>query len=57
LGKQFDRRNFRKKMLALGVIRQLDERRKIGPHRSPFLYVFDLENSNKVLEAGAGVAF
>jgi len=56
LGKQFDRRNFRKKMLALGVIRQLDERRKIGPHRSPFLYVFDLENSNKVLEAGAGVA-
>ena len=57
LGKQFDRRNFRKKMLALGVIRQLDERRKIGPHRSPFLYDFNLENSSKVPEGGAGDTF
>ena len=56
LGKQFDRRNFRKKMLALGIIRQLDERRKIGPHRSPFLYDFNLDNSQKILEAGAGAA-
>jgi 8-oxo-dGTP diphosphatase len=47
LGKQLDRRNFRKKMLALGVIRQLGERRKIGPHRSPFLYDFNLGNASK----------
>lgn len=46
LGKQFDRRNFRKKMMAMGVIRQLDERRKIGPHRSPNLYDFNLDDAN-----------
>ncbi|GAC1375885.1 MAG: NUDIX domain-containing protein [Hymenobacter sp.] len=57
LSKTFDRRNFRKKLLTLGIIRQLAERRKIGPHRSPFLYDFNLENSNKVLEADTGVAF
>ncbi|SFQ64772.1 NUDIX hydrolase [Hymenobacter arizonensis] len=56
LGKPFDRRNFRKKMVALGVIRQLDERRKIGPHRSPYLYDFNLENASKLQEAG-GVIF
>lgn len=43
LGKQFDRRNFRKKMLALGLIQQLTEQRKIGPHRSPFLYELAVE--------------
>ncbi len=52
LGRQFDRRNFRKKML-LGLIRQLDERRKIGPHRSPFLYEFNPENPDKALETSA----
>jgi ADP-ribose pyrophosphatase YjhB (NUDIX family) len=57
MGKQFDRRNFRKKMVALGVIRQLDERRKIGPHRSPYLYDFNMENASKLQEAGAGMAF
>ena len=40
LGQPFDRRNFRKKLLSLGLIIRLAERRKIGPHRSPFLYEF-----------------
>ncbi|HEX8327619.1 MAG TPA: NUDIX domain-containing protein [Hymenobacter sp.] len=46
-GRQFDRRNFRKKMLDLGLVRQLEERRKIGPHRSPFLYEFIVETADK----------
>ncbi|QDA61573.1 NUDIX hydrolase [Hymenobacter jejuensis] len=57
LGKQFDRRNFRKKLLTLGLIRQLDEQKRIGPHRSPFLYEFDLENYRKALEEGSVLAF
>jgi 8-oxo-dGTP diphosphatase len=57
LGKQFDRRNFRKKLLALGLVRQLDERRNIGPHRSPFLYEFDTENYRRALEEGAVLGF
>jgi 8-oxo-dGTP diphosphatase len=57
LGRQFDRRNFRKKLLALGLIRQLEERRNIGPHRAPFLYDFNLENANKELEEGTVIAF
>ncbi|QJX48087.1 NUDIX hydrolase [Hymenobacter taeanensis] len=56
LGRQFDRRNFRKKLLTLGLIRQLEERRKIGPHRSPYLYEFDPENYQKALEEGAVLA-
>ena len=56
LGKKFDRRNFRKKLMALGLIRQLNEQRRIGPHRSPNLYEFDLENYHKALEEGAPLA-
>ncbi|WP_022824142.1 NUDIX hydrolase [Hymenobacter norwichensis] len=57
LGKTFDRRNFRKKLLTLGLVRQLDEQRKIGAHRSPFLYEFDLQNYHKALEQGAPLAY
>lgn len=42
LSQQFDRRNLRKRLLTLGLITQLTEQRKIGPHRSPFLYEFAL---------------
>lgn len=57
LGREFDRRNFRKKMLALGLITQLEERRKIGPHRSPFLYAFNPEIANKPFEEEAMADF
>ncbi|MCB2379314.1 NUDIX domain-containing protein [Hymenobacter sp. BT635] len=57
LCKQIDRRNFRKKLLTLGLIRQLDEQKKIGPHRSPFLYEFDLENYSRALEDGSILTF
>ncbi|MGY3086986.1 8-oxo-dGTP diphosphatase [Hymenobacter sp. UYAg731] len=57
LDRQFDRRNFRKKLLALGLVTQLEERRKIGQHRSPFLYAFNPENADKLFEEGAAIAF
>ncbi|WP_210521778.1 NUDIX hydrolase [Hymenobacter terricola] len=57
LDRQFDRRNFRKKLLALGLVTQLEERRKIGQHRSPFLYAFNPEVANKPFEEGASMVF
>jgi 8-oxo-dGTP diphosphatase len=52
LGKSLDRRNFPKKLFALGLLNKLDERRFIGPHRSPFLYEFNKVNYEKALEEG-----
>jgi 8-oxo-dGTP diphosphatase len=39
LGRRLDRRNFRKKMLALGLLRPLGRQRR-GPHRPAALYAF-----------------
>lgn len=52
LGKELDIRNFAKKLITLGLIRKLGERRSIGAHRSPFLYQFDKENYELALQEG-----
>ena len=41
LGEEFDRRNFRKKMLSMGILVELDEHVKGVPHRAARLYKFD----------------
>lgn len=41
LGEEFDRRNFRKKMLSMNILLELDEYDTGGPHRSARLYSFD----------------
>lgn len=40
LRKRLDKRNFRRKVLSLGLLRPLAERRKTGPHRPARLYTF-----------------
>ena len=52
LGKKLDIRNFPKKLIFLGIIKKLDEKLSIGPHRSPFLYKFDKARYNKALKEG-----
>lgn len=52
LGKKLDISNFPKKLIALALIRKLDEKRSIGPHRSPHLYMFDRENYERALKEG-----
>lgn len=52
LGKTLDRRNFSKKLFALGLLNKLDEQRHIGAHRSPNLYEFNKTNYEKALEDG-----
>lgn len=57
LDKKIDRRNFSKKILKSGILIKLDEQRKIGAHRSPNLYSFNVENYTKALESGVGSFF
>ena len=52
LGKELDQRNFLKKLLTLGLIKKLDERRNIGPHRAPYLYQFEKEIYEEALKEG-----
>lgn len=52
LGKKLDISNFPKKLLALGLLKKLDEKRKIGAHRSPFLYKFDKATYENALKEG-----
>lgn len=57
LGKSLDSRNFTKKLLATGIIKKTKERRKIGPHRSPFLYVFEKVTYEDALKEGIVLVF
>lgn len=52
LGKKLDISNFPKKLIALGLLKKLNEKRSIGPHRSPHLYMFDKERYDEALKDG-----
>jgi ADP-ribose pyrophosphatase YjhB (NUDIX family) len=52
LGKNLDVRNFAKKLLSTGIIKKTGEQRNIGPHRTPFLYVFDKLKYENALKEG-----
>lgn len=52
LGKKLDISNFPKKLIALGLLKKLDEKRSIGAHRSPHLYMFDREKYAQALKEG-----
>jgi len=52
LGKKLDVSNFPKKLIALGLLKKLNEKRSIGPHRSPHLYCFDKKKYEKALREG-----
>lgn len=54
LGKELDRRNFQRKILAYDILIHLEEVRKGVAHKAPALYKFNLENYQKALEEGLG---
>jgi len=56
LGKRLDIRNFPKKLVFLELIKKLDEKRNIGPHRAPFLYTFNKKKYSKALELGVALS-
>lgn len=41
LNRSIDRRNFQRKMLSIGCVKPLEEKRSIGGHKSPNLYRFE----------------
>jgi 8-oxo-dGTP diphosphatase len=55
-GKQLNASNFPNKLISLGLIVKLDEKRNIGAHRSPAYYKFDEESYEKALQEGLVLA-
>jgi 8-oxo-dGTP diphosphatase len=52
LGEEFDRRNFRKKMLSMGILRELEEHAAGVPHRAARLYCFDEDRYRELEKSG-----
>ncbi len=50
--RELDSRNFRKKLLSLDVLNKLDEKDKSESRRGAFMYKFDFQNYQKLLESG-----
>lgn len=57
LGKTLDNRNFTKKLMKNGILIKLKETKKIGAHRSPWLYKFDKERYDDYLSTGVDLIF
>lgn len=52
LGKTLDPRNFYKKIKGLGILTRLNERKKGGAHKAPYLYCFDKTAYERRLKEG-----
>jgi ADP-ribose pyrophosphatase YjhB (NUDIX family) len=52
LDSKLDRRNFQRKMLSFGILNKLNETRKGGAHKAPFLYTFNDKKYQKALKEG-----
>ncbi len=50
LNKKLDKRNFRKKMLGYGFLKELDEKQKGVSYRAATLYRFDRRKYNKIFQ-------
>ena len=57
LGKTLDRRNFQKKILGLGILERLKERKTGGAHKAPYLYKFDKKKYEKAMKQGLRFGF
>ncbi|MFC5411984.1 NUDIX domain-containing protein [Larkinella bovis] len=53
LNRPLDPRNFSKKMRALGIIERLEEQRRGGAFKSPYLFRFNKEKYKKALKEGS----
>ncbi len=50
----FDKRNFRKKLLAMGLLEKLNEKDKSGSKKGAFLFRFDKQKYDELLSNGIG---
>jgi 8-oxo-dGTP diphosphatase len=54
LQKKLDRANFQKKMLKLGFLDRHEKQLSGGAHKAPYLYAFNNQKYNELLEKGIG---
>jgi ADP-ribose pyrophosphatase YjhB (NUDIX family) len=54
-GEDFDKRNFRKKLLSMGLLEKLEEKDKSGSKKGAFLFRFDKNKYDELI--GEGIAF
>ncbi len=54
LEKKLDRGNFQRKMLKLGIFIRHDKQLEGGAHKAPYLYSFDREKFDALMEKGIG---
>jgi 8-oxo-dGTP diphosphatase len=54
LGRELDRRNFQRKILSVGILKKLEERKSGLHHKAPYYYKFDLRKYQKALQTGMG---
>lgn len=54
LHKELDRGNFQKKMLKLGILDRGEKKLSGKAHKAPYLYTFNKEKYNELLENGIG---
>lgn len=52
LGEKLDRGNFQRKILSYNILKRLDETRKGGAHKAPYLYSFNDKKYDQSLEQG-----
>lgn len=52
LGEKLDRGNFQRKILSYGILNRLDETRKGGAHKAPYLYTFNDKKYDQSLAQG-----
>ena len=52
LGRNLDKRNFRRKMMKLDIVERLDEKQVGVPHKPSNFYTFNIENYEKLIEDG-----
>jgi 8-oxo-dGTP diphosphatase len=52
LGRELDKRNFRRKMLKLKLVESLDEKQEGVPHKPSRYFKFNEENYNRLIENG-----
>lgn len=55
--KQFDRRNFSKKLLSTGLLTRLEEKQKGFSRKGAFFYEFNKNNYKKLLKQGYNLEF
>jgi 8-oxo-dGTP diphosphatase len=56
LGKKLNASNFPNKLISLGLLEKLDEKRSIGAHRAPSFYKFNSKVYNRALKEGLVLA-